>query len=69
MDKLAAACGVDPVELRLRNAMATGDTLLTGQVIDGALPVAGDPGTAALPAAADAADGPDAPWRVRAAPG
>ena len=47
------------VELRLRNALATGDTLITGQVIDGALPVArGDPRAAALPlpAAADAID-------------
>ena len=25
MDKLAAACGLDPVEIRLRNAMETGD--------------------------------------------
>ncbi len=40
MDRLAAACDLDPVELRLRNAMAPGDTLLTGQRIDGALPVA-----------------------------
>ncbi len=40
MDKLAAACGVDPVELRLLNAMATGDELLTGQRIEGSLPVA-----------------------------
>jgi xanthine dehydrogenase D subunit len=40
MDKLAAACGVDPVELRLRNALAPGDELLTGQRIDGSLPVA-----------------------------
>ena len=40
MDKLAEACGVDPIELRLRNAMGTGDTLLTGQVVTGALPVA-----------------------------
>lgn len=39
MDRLAQACGVDPVELRIRNAMAPGDTLLTGQVIDGRLPV------------------------------
>src|SRR3954466_12632410 len=30
MDKLAAALGMDPVELRLRNAMATGSTLPTG---------------------------------------
>jgi xanthine dehydrogenase D subunit len=40
MDKLAEACGVDPVEIRLRNALATGDRLLTGQVIEGTLPVA-----------------------------
>ena len=32
MDKLAAACGLDPVEIRLRNAMETGDRLITGQV-------------------------------------
>ncbi|MBA3367024.1 MAG: molybdopterin-dependent oxidoreductase [Actinobacteria bacterium] len=40
MDKLAAALGVDPVELRLRNALAPGDTLPTGQKLTGSLPVA-----------------------------
>jgi CO/xanthine dehydrogenase Mo-binding subunit len=40
MDKLAAALGIDPIELRLRNALAPGDTLPTGQRIDGSLPVA-----------------------------
>jgi CO/xanthine dehydrogenase Mo-binding subunit len=40
MDKLAAALGMDPVELRLRNALETGDELITGQVIDGPVPVA-----------------------------
>jgi xanthine dehydrogenase D subunit len=40
MDRLADACGVDPVELRLRNALAPGDELLTGQRITGTLPVA-----------------------------
>src|SRR2546428_1590872 len=40
MDKLAAALGLDPVELRLRNALATGDTLPTGQKIAGSMPVA-----------------------------
>jgi CO/xanthine dehydrogenase Mo-binding subunit len=40
MDKLAAALGIDPVELRLRNALAPGDTLPTGQRITGSLPVA-----------------------------
>ncbi|HKT44416.1 MAG TPA: molybdopterin cofactor-binding domain-containing protein, partial [Gaiellaceae bacterium] len=40
MDKLARALRLDPVELRLRNALAAGDTLPTGQRIDGSLPVA-----------------------------
>ncbi len=40
MDRLAAALGMEPVELRLRNALETGDTLITGQVIDGPVPVA-----------------------------
>jgi CO/xanthine dehydrogenase Mo-binding subunit len=40
MDKLARALQLDPVELRLRNALAPGDTLPTGQRIDGSLPVA-----------------------------
>ena len=35
MDKLAAALGIDPVELRLLNALAPGDMLPTGQLIDG----------------------------------
>ncbi len=40
MDKLAAALGIDPVELRLLNALAPGDTLVTGQVLTGSMPVA-----------------------------
>jgi CO/xanthine dehydrogenase Mo-binding subunit len=40
MDKLAAALGINAVDLRLRNALAPGDTLPTGQRIEGALPVA-----------------------------
>lgn len=39
MDKLADACGLDPVEIRLRNAMRTGDRLITGQVMDSVAPV------------------------------
>jgi CO/xanthine dehydrogenase Mo-binding subunit len=38
MDKLAAALGIDPVELRLLNALEPGDALPTGQVIAGSLP-------------------------------
>jgi CO/xanthine dehydrogenase Mo-binding subunit len=40
MDKLAQALELDPVELRLRNALAPGDHLPTGQRIEGSLPVA-----------------------------
>ncbi|HEY2577303.1 MAG TPA: xanthine dehydrogenase subunit D [Streptosporangiaceae bacterium] len=40
MDKLAARLGLDPVELRVRNAMREGSTVPTGQVVDSAAPVA-----------------------------
>src|SRR3712207_2196076 len=39
MDKLAAALDIDPVELRLLNALKPGDSLPTGQRIEGSLPV------------------------------
>ena len=39
MDKLANALSMDPVELRLLNALKTGDTLITGQKINGTAPV------------------------------
>ncbi len=38
MDKLAAALQIDPVELRLLNALEPGGTLATGQVVTGSLP-------------------------------
>ncbi len=40
MDLLAAELGIDPIELRLLNALGTGDVLATGQVIEGSCPVA-----------------------------
>ncbi len=40
MDKLAVACGLDPVEIRLRNAMRTGDVMITGQEMVNVAPVA-----------------------------
>ncbi|HEX8627480.1 MAG TPA: molybdopterin cofactor-binding domain-containing protein [Catenuloplanes sp.] len=40
MDRLALALGMDPVELRVRNAMTTGSTMPTGQVVEGPAPVA-----------------------------
>jgi len=39
MDKLAARLGLDPVDLRLRNAVHTGSALPTGQVLTGPAPV------------------------------
>ena len=40
MDRLAAALDIDPVELRLLNALGPGDALPTGQPVSGSLPVA-----------------------------
>jgi len=40
MDRLAAALDIDPIDLRVRNALAPGDLLPTGQRIEGSLPVA-----------------------------
>ena len=60
MDKLAAACGISPVDIRLKNAMRTGDKLITGQVVESVAPVerciretAALPMPAPLPASAD----------------
>jgi xanthine dehydrogenase D subunit len=39
MDRLAAALGMDGLELRRRNALERGTTLITGQTIDGTSPV------------------------------
>jgi xanthine dehydrogenase D subunit len=39
MDRLATELGMDPVEIRLINAMSTGTRLPTGQVVDGPAPV------------------------------
>jgi xanthine dehydrogenase D subunit len=39
MDKLAESLSIDPVELRLMNAVGTGSVLPTGQVINGSAPV------------------------------
>jgi CO/xanthine dehydrogenase Mo-binding subunit len=40
MDKGAAALGLDPVEVRVRNAMEEGSVAPTGQVVDSVAPVA-----------------------------
>ena len=69
MDRLAEACGLDPVEIRLRNAMTTGDRLITGQVVESVAPVARcirETAALALPeplSATDASEGID-PMRL-----
>ena len=40
MDKVAATLGIDPVDLRVRNALRTGGSIITGQVVEGPVPVA-----------------------------
>ena len=40
MDELARRLGLDPVQVRIRNAMTEGSVMPTGQVIDSAAPVA-----------------------------
>jgi len=40
MDKLAAELGLDPVEVRCRNAMSLGSEAPTGQIVDSPAPVA-----------------------------
>ncbi|MET7993473.1 xanthine dehydrogenase subunit D [Amycolatopsis sp. NPDC005232] len=40
MDKLATALGIDPADLRIRNAMSEGSTNVTGQLVDFPAPVA-----------------------------
>ncbi len=39
MDLLAAELDIDPIELRLLNAARTGDRMITGQVLEGPVPV------------------------------
>jgi xanthine dehydrogenase D subunit len=39
MDKIAEACGISPVDVRLVNAMHTGDKIITGQTMESVAPV------------------------------
>ncbi|MEU4698306.1 xanthine dehydrogenase family protein molybdopterin-binding subunit [Nonomuraea dietziae] len=59
MDKLAAACGIDPVKIRQINAASQGTRLATGQVLWAPLPMAEmleQARTLPLPAPLDATD-------------
>jgi xanthine dehydrogenase D subunit len=60
MDRLAAALELDPVELRIRNAMVEGSRLPTGQAVEGPTPVAELlERLRAMPLPDDAAEAPD----------
>ncbi|MFM7899714.1 MAG: molybdopterin cofactor-binding domain-containing protein, partial [Actinomycetota bacterium] len=60
MDKLADACGLSHIDIRLKNAMQTGDRLITGQVVESVAPVARCiRETAALPMPSPLPDDPD----------
>ncbi|WP_440097647.1 xanthine dehydrogenase family protein molybdopterin-binding subunit [Streptosporangium sp. H16] len=64
MDRLAEACGISPVEVRVRNAVSQGSVLATGQVIDSPAPLAEmlrELAAMPLPAPPDASDVPGVP--------
>ncbi|MGI8334163.1 xanthine dehydrogenase subunit D [Actinomadura scrupuli] len=59
MDRLAEACGLDPLEVRIRNAISEGSPIATGQIVDTPAPLADlleRAGAFPMPAATDAAD-------------
>jgi xanthine dehydrogenase D subunit len=59
MDKLAEACGLDPVEVRIRNAISEGSPIATGQIVDMPAPLVELLERAAafpMPSAAETAD-------------
>ncbi|GHH83087.1 xanthine dehydrogenase family protein molybdopterin-binding subunit [Kitasatospora indigofera] len=70
LDQLAVRLGLDPVEIRRRNALATGDSMPTGQAVTCPAPV-----TALLDAVASEplpalpVDDPDADWLLPGGPG
>ncbi|KJK58130.1 xanthine dehydrogenase family protein molybdopterin-binding subunit [Saccharothrix sp. ST-888] len=70
LDQLAVQLGIDPLEIRRRNAMATGDPMPTGQAVTCPAPVAAlldaltDSPLPALPL-----DDPEADWLLPGGPG
>lgn len=70
LDQLAARVGVDPVEIRRRNAMSTGDPMPTGQAVTCPAPVAALlDAVAEEPLPALPVDDPDAEWLLPGGPG
>ncbi|WP_084549926.1 molybdopterin cofactor-binding domain-containing protein [Actinomadura rifamycini] len=59
MDRVAAACGIGPVEVRRRNAVSQGSAIASGQIIDSPAPLADMLGrleAVPMPAPADTSD-------------
>jgi xanthine dehydrogenase D subunit len=59
MDRLAEACGLDPIEVRIRNAISEGSPIATGQIVDMPAPLVDLLERARafpMPSATDAAD-------------
>jgi xanthine dehydrogenase D subunit len=72
MDRLARACDLDPVELRLRNTIGEGSVIATGQVVDTPAPLAElleRVRDMPLPPAPRRPDGPADPWSLLDLPG
>ncbi|MCU7824546.1 xanthine dehydrogenase family protein molybdopterin-binding subunit [Kitasatospora sp. DSM 101779] len=70
LDQLAKQIGIDPLEIRRRNAMATGDPLPTGQAVTCPAPVeALLDAVTELPLPALPVDDPEADWLLPGGPG
>ncbi|MFI6446099.1 xanthine dehydrogenase family protein molybdopterin-binding subunit [Kitasatospora sp. NPDC050543] len=70
LDQLAARLGLDPVEIRRRNALATGDPMPTGQAVTCPAPVAALlDAVAGEPLPVLPVDDPDADWLLPGGPG
>ncbi|MFI9273600.1 xanthine dehydrogenase family protein molybdopterin-binding subunit [Kitasatospora sp. NPDC052896] len=70
LDQLAARLGLDPLEIRRRNVMATGDPMPTGQAVTCPAPVAALlDAVAAEPLPSLPVDEPDADWLLPGGPG
>ena len=65
MDRLAYECGLDPLEIRHRNAMESGDRLITGQIVESVAPVAQIiEGLAEMPFPPDGSKGDQHPYEL-----
>lgn len=70
LDQLAARLGIEPLEIRRRNVLATGDAMPTGQAVTCPAPVAAlVEAVASAPLPALPVDEPDTDWLLPGGPG